>query len=156
MIQHKTLLTLSSNAATALFQVNQWSLFFHQWSPKPLSIVMNVKTLLLSCDLYLQTSTKLGMIYSVTNQLSRNFGNLFYWTQIGKKGWSSKKGIVIKLVYVFKSIDYAWSLDSFCPKWCCVWSIIHVYSRVQLGAWAQIRLSPSLNRRKVLHWNKMR
>ena len=76
------------------------------------SIVMNVKTLLLSCDLYLQTSTKLGMIYSVTNQLSRKFGNLetglFDWTQIGKKGWSSKKGIVIKLVYVFKSIDYAW------------------------------------------------
>ena len=54
------------------------------------------------------------MIYSVTNQLSRKFGNLetglFYWTQIGKKGWSSEKGIVIKLVYVFKSIDYAWPM----------------------------------------------
>ena len=36
----QAVLTLSSNAKTALFHVNQWSLFFHQWSPKPSSIVM--------------------------------------------------------------------------------------------------------------------
>ena len=89
---------------------------------------MNVKTLPLSCDLYLQTSTKLGMIYSVTNQLSRKFGNLetglFDWTQIGKKGWSSKKGIVIKLVYVFKSIDYAWQYFAQSMSQHCIFFLI--------------------------------